>query len=332
MTTVRIKARSEPWITPELLETIKARDNKYKEYQKIRTKTEINSNTKLNSFLASLKQQCNKLRNKAISMTKSAKKNYINDKIEENANKPHELWKLLNDQLSGCSQKVKTRLANINIKVDNILITDTLEVAKRFNTYFTEIATTLVSKLPPHSGRFGAEHIKNYYKKLGVQKDDFKLEMVTPTEVFKKLSTLHLHKATGLDTIPPRFLRDSAPTITPIITHIINLSIQHGQVPEDFKLARVTPIHKKGSTLEPGNYRPVSILSSISKVMERLVYEQVEKYLATKNLMYQFQSGFRTNHSTDTCLLYLTDCIKYEVDAGKYCGMPHDHAGPSEGV
>ena len=74
MTTVRIKARSEPWITPELLETIKARDNKYKEYQKIRTKTEINSNTKLNSFLASLKQQCNKLRNKAINMTKSAKR------------------------------------------------------------------------------------------------------------------------------------------------------------------------------------------------------------------------------------------------------------------
>ena len=65
----------------------------------------------------------------------------------------------------------------------------------------------------------------------------------------------------------------------------------------------------------------MSILSSISKVMERLVYEQVEKYLATKNLMYLFQSGFRTNHSTDTCLLYLTDRIKYEVDAGKYCGM-----------
>ena len=50
-------------------------------------------------------------------------------------------------------------------------------------------------------------------------------------------------------------------------------------------------------------------------------YEQVDKYLASKNLMYKFQSGFRTNHSTDTCLLYLTDRIKHEVDAGKYCGM-----------
>ena len=164
-------------------------------------------------------------------MTKSAKKDYINDKIEENVNKPRELWKLLNNQLSGCSQKLKTRLANINIKVDNSLITDTLEVAKTFNTYFTEIATTLVNKLPPHSGQFGTEHIKNYYKKLGVQNDDFKLEMVTTTDVLKKLSTLHQHKATGLDTIPSRFLRDSATTITPAITHIINLSIQHGQVP-----------------------------------------------------------------------------------------------------
>ena len=160
-----------------------------------------------------------------------------------------------------------------------------------------------------------------FSKIADLQNDDFKLEMVTTTDVLKKLSTLHQHKATGLDTIPSRFLRDSATTITPAITHIINLSIQHGQVPVDFKLARVTPIHKKGSTLEPGNYRPVSILSSISKVMERLVYEQVEKYLATKNLIYQLQSGFRTNHSTDTCLLYLTDRIKYEVDVGKYCGM-----------
>ncbi|KAJ4933624.1 hypothetical protein JOQ06_030448, partial [Pogonophryne albipinna] len=76
-----------------------------------------------------------------------------------------------------------------------------------------------------------------------------------------------------------------------------------------------------GSKLDPGNYRPVSILTSISKVMEKIVYEQVEKYLAEKYLIYEFQSGFRTSHSTDTCLLYLNDHIKQEVDAGKYNGM-----------
>ncbi|KAK1898792.1 putative RNA-directed DNA polymerase from transposon X-element [Dissostichus eleginoides] len=145
--------------------------------------------------------------------------------------------------------------------------------------------------------------------------------MVTTAEVLKKLSALQPNKATGHDNIPSKFLRDSAAAITPVITHIINLSIKQGHVPKDFKIARVTPLHKKGSKLDPGNYRPVSILTSISKVMEKIVYEQDEKYLAEKNLIYEFQSGFRTSHSTDTCLLYLNDHIKQEVDAGKYCGM-----------
>ena len=87
-------------------------------------------------------------------------------------------------------------------------------------------------------------------------------------EVLKKLSALQPHKATGHDNNPSKFLRD-AETIAPIITHIINLSIRQGQVPQDYKLAKVTPLHKKGSKLDPGNYRPVSIIISISKVMEK---------------------------------------------------------------
>ena len=55
--------------------------------------------------------------------------------------------------------------------------------------------------------------------------------------------------------------------------------------------------------------------------MEKIVYEQVQMYLAKNKLMYEFQSGFRKSHSTDTCLLYLNDHIKREVDLGKYCGM-----------
>merc|ERR1711888_118149 len=152
-------------------------------------------------------------------------------------------------------------------------------------------------------------------------KEEFKLSLVTIEEVLNKLNAMQPHKATGHDNIPSKFLRDAASSIAPCMTHIVNLSIKQGQVPYDFKMAKITALHKKGSKLDPGNYRPVSILNSTSKVMEKVVYEQIEKYLATKKLMYEFQSGFRTSHSTDTCLLYLSDHIKQEVDAGKYCGM-----------
>ena len=89
--------------------------------------------------------------------------------------------------------------------------------------------------------------------------------------VLEKLQRLDGSKATGLDAIPSRFLRDAAEIITPSITHIVNKSIEQGQFPNDLKIARVIPLYKKGSKQDPGNYRPVSILSSLSKILLILI-------------------------------------------------------------
>ena len=80
-------------------------------------------------------------------------------------------------------------------------------------------------------------------------------------------------------------------------------------------------MYKKNSKLEPGNYRPVSILSTVSKILERAVHIQLEIYLKENDLFYKFQSGFRTSFSTDTCLTYLTDYIRHVMDNGLYTGM-----------
>lgn len=144
---------------------------------------------------------------------------------------------------------------------------------------------------------------------------------MSEVEVLKKLKALNPSKATGHDNIPAKFLSDAAEIITPCITYLINLSIDQGQFPSYFKLARVIPLYKKGVKSDPGNYRPVSILCSLSKVIERIMYEQIDSYLAAHNILFDFQSGFRNSHSTDTCLLYLTDFIRKELDIGKYCGM-----------
>ena len=318
--TFRVKNRSAAWMTSEIRDTIRSRDKIHREKQKCKKKLDKSFSIDLNTRYAQLCTQAKKQRNKVNSLVSSAKGNHIKVNVEENINNPRELWKLLNNQL-GYGSKLKTMYHNINLKTTLCYISDKLEVAKCFNTYFTTIATSLVNKLSAPSGLYGTEHINNYYRKLGVRKDVFKLVTVTTDEVFKKLSALPPHKATGHDNIPARFIKDSAATIAPAITHIINLSITQGQVPQDFKLAKVTPLHKKGSKLDPGNYRPISILPSISKIMEKIVYEQVANYLEENRLIYEFQSGFRESHSTDTCLLYLNDLIKREVDSGKYCGM-----------
>ena len=99
------------------------------------------------------------------------------------------------------------------------------------------------------------------------------------------------------------------------------MSIDSNTVPDDFKSARVTPLYKKNGRHSVGNYRPVSILSVASIFLEKAVYIQLEQYLTQNNLLYDFQSGFRSGYSTDTCLTYLTDYIKSQLSIGNYTGM-----------
>ena len=87
------------------------------------------------------------------------------------------------------------------------------------------------------------------------------------------------------------------------------------------KVAKVKPLFKKKSRLEVGNYRPVSILPVASKILEKAVFVQLNRYLTENNILYEFQSGFRGKYSTNTCLLYLQDHIRKQISNGLYTGM-----------
>ncbi len=111
-----------------------------------------------------------------------------------------------------------------------------------------------------------------------------------------------MNKSTGLDGIPARFLKDAAEVVARPLTHIINLSIRTQIFPDKMKMAKVKPLYKKKSRLQAGNYRPVSVLSVPSKILEKAVFKQLNGYLTANDLLYYFQSGFRGKYSTDTCL------------------------------
>ena len=133
---------------------------------------------------------------------------------------------------------------------------------------------------------------------MKVKKDAFNLSQINEETVLKHLETVNHGKATGLDNLPAKCIRDGAKHLAPPLTHII-LSLHSGKVPDE-----VSPIYKNNSKTDPGNYRPVSVLCIISKILERVVYNQVESYLQSHSILYEFQSGFRSAFSTDTCLIH----------------------------
>ena len=92
-------------------------------------------------------------------------------------------------------------------------------------------------------------------------------------------------------------------------------------VPEDLKTARITPLYKKKSKHDVGSYRPVSVLNCVSKILEKSVYVQIDDYLSRKGLIYQYQSGFRSGYSTETCLIYLTEFVKHQISQGNDVDM-----------
>ena len=154
-------------------------------------------------------------------------------------------------------------------------------------------------------------------------KDREKLEFqpTTEEEVKKLLLKISNAKATGQDGIPVRFLKDHIELSARIITHIINLSLRTLIVPEAWKAAQISPLYKEGDPTNASNYRPIAILPCVSKILERIVHQQVYAYLNKWQILSKAQFGFRKAHSTTTCVLSLLNYIYSNIDNGKLVGV-----------
>ena len=131
------------------------------------------------------------------------------------------------------------------------------------------------------------------------------------------LTKLCRSKATGLDSISARLLRECLDLIAKSLSQIFNQSIATGIFPDEWKNARITPLFKNaGKRTDPSNYRPISIIPVVAKDFERIVYDQLYNYTTVNNLLSSHQSGFRSLHSIVTALLEATDSWSLNIDRG----------------
>ena len=155
-----------------------------------------------------------------------------------------------------------------------------------FNDFFSKIGPNLAEKIEKTEYQF-----KDYIKHTNSKFSAFK--PVTINQMCSLLLQLSGSKPTGLDKISSKVLKTAAPVISDSLTYIFNQAVTLCTFPNGWKIARVIPSFKNGQRNLPENYRPISILPALSKVMGRILYTQLYEYLSVNNLLSEHQFGFR---------------------------------------
>ena len=149
---------------------------------------------------------------------------------------------------------------------------------------------------------------------------EFIFEQITEDFDIRQLQKLKTNNAIGLDNISACLLKDSATVISASLTRSFNLSLETRIFPSLWKFGKVTALFKKGDRCDANNYRPITVLPTISKILEKSVHIQLYAYLKNNEIITSKQFGFRPKLSTGTASAYFTANILQNMDAGSFVG------------
>ena len=303
------KSKDKIWITPELKHLIKQKDTLYK-------KSMADPTTENKEFF-------NKVRNKLTNKLREAHGMHYQKKIQEEKNNLKVMWDIFGSVINPKKMKQSTKINSLlqeEIIVENnkkIIktkkITDDQEISNSINHFFSTIGPKLAEKHNTSSN----SHKK--YLKNRVSHTMY-LFSTNQKEIHNLIISLNPKKPAGCDNISPKLLIAAKSTMIPLLEYLFNLSFITKTVPDKLKIAKLIPIFKKQldeERLIPGNYRPISLLSIVNKILEKLMYARLISFINKHKLLYKYQFGFRKNHSTALALIEITDNIIKDLESGK---------------
>ena len=270
----RVKHPTLPrWLTQDIMHAMKIRNN-------------LKKQNKFNEY--------KKQRNKVKSMVRAAKKVYFNTLVNENSDTTS-LWKAMNE-LTYKSRR-NTAVSHCKFSSDD------------FNHHFTHIVDSIVTSNCDRFHHTQNENIKleQFCKEKLLENASASIPCLTSDEVFQLISDLPNKKSMGLDNINSYFLKISLPYILESLTHIYNLCLKQNIFPSILKNAKVIPLPKSKDLGDLNNFRPISLLSVISKPLEKHIYNSLICFVEDHDLFHPFQSGFRKHHSCHTALTRMCD-------------------------
>ena len=260
-------------------------------------------------------------RNKVTSLRKLSIKRYFRDRCDHPFSQ-QTFWKTIRPFLTENSKCSQSR--TIILMDDENLTHGAKDVCDIFNDFFisagrnspNQNSVSQDKNAPPGDVH---ESLKKIETEMNDSYSAFEFQPVNEEHVLKVLLDLNDKKATGPDNIPAKLLKIGAEAICPSLTGLINMSITSSKFPSDLKKANVLPVYKKGDSLNKSNYRPVSILSSISKIFESVLNEQMTNFF--KDILNSLLCAFRKNYSCQSLLIKIIEDWKLALDKHESVGV-----------
>ena len=246
-------------------------------------------------------------------MCKQSKKDYYQAYFTTNSNNLKNTWRGIK-AIIHLDKKDKFHPSSLTI--NNETSNDPKEIANAFNSYFSNIAENLQSSIHSQGQDFN-EYLQNY------SEHNFFMTPTTKYEIIDVINNNISNKSCGPNSIPNNIFHLIKHNIAEPLSEIINLSFTTGIYIDKLKIAKVIPIYKeKGDKLLSKNFRPISLLSNINKIFEKIMHTRLYSFLEDQGFIYENQFGFRKNHSTTHALLDLTENIRQSIDSNKFsCGV-----------
>ena len=288
------KFAHSPWMTPGLLISSKSR------HKLLRTKQTNPSRQNISNF-----RQFNKI---FTACRRKAQALYYSEKFTQCKSDLKETWRLVREV--SCSKARQRDKIPDFFRYKNNILREPQEIADNFNKYFTEIGPDLANKIPASE--------KTFSEFLGAKSDlDFKFCELSDTRLLNFIKRMKPKTSFGEDLISNKVLQFVAPYILQPLKHLINMSLKTGYFPDKFKVAKIIPIFKDTDKHEFNNYRPISLLSSLSRLFESIVCFQLTGFADACDIFSKHQFGFRAKHNVQHPILHFSDNIFQALNEGK---------------
>lgn len=252
-----------------------------------------------------LKQQYNSSRNYANKLIRNFKNQKLRQDITNSKNNPRALWQILNE-LTGRTKTLADTIIINALEKNNTSITD---IAENFALCFKNS----VKDMPNCNIK-----LLNRETYADVPKVSCRFQKLTAKSALKEIRSINTNKAPGIDRIRAQDLKAIGTKIADVIAHFINESVRQGKYPNELKTGIVRPIHKKGSQNIYENYRPITILSAIDKIVEKAIAKQINTFYSNNNIITNKQYGFQPKKSTTQLLSQFTDSIYKHLNDKKH--------------